>query len=49
MPSAGQTDNLGYDELLLNLTEVEVLSRKENGYKKNVRGEISFIETAGDL
>lgn len=29
-------DNLGYDEFLLNLTEVEVLARKENGYKRRL-------------
>jgi DNA replication protein DnaC len=29
-------DKLGYDEFLLNLTEVEVLTRKENGYKKRL-------------
>jgi DNA replication protein DnaC len=29
-------DKLGYDEFLLNLTEVEVLTRKENGYKRRL-------------
>lgn len=29
-------DKLGYDEFLLNLTEVEVLNRKENGYKRRL-------------
>ena len=29
-------DKLGYDEFLLNLTETEVLTRKENGYKKRL-------------
>jgi len=30
-------DKLGYDEFLLNLTEVEVQVRKENGYKRRLR------------
>ena len=29
-------DKLSYEELLLNLTEIEVLSRKENGYKRRL-------------
>lgn len=29
-------EKLGYDEFLLNLTEVEVLTRKENGYKRRL-------------
>lgn len=29
-------DKLGYDEFLLNLTETEVLTRKENGYKRRL-------------
>lgn len=29
-------EHLGYDEFLLNLTEAEVLSRKENGYKRRL-------------
>ena len=29
-------DKLGYDEFLLNLTEIEVLTRKENGYKRRL-------------
>lgn len=29
-------DKLSYDEFLLNLTETEVLTRKENGYKKRL-------------
>ena len=29
-------DKLGYDEFLLNLTEAEVLTRKENGYKRRL-------------
>ena len=29
-------DKLAYEEFLLNLTEVEVLNRKENGYKRRV-------------
>jgi len=29
-------DKQGYDEFLLNLTEVEVLNRKENGYKRRL-------------
>ena len=29
-------DKLDYDEFLLNLTEVEVLTRKENGYKRRL-------------
>jgi len=30
-------DNLGYDEFLFNLTEVEVQVRKENGHKRRLR------------
>ena len=30
-------DKLGYDEFLLNLTEVEVQVRKENGRKRRLR------------
>lgn len=29
-------DKQGYDEFLLNLTEIEVLTRKENGYKRRL-------------
>jgi DNA replication protein DnaC len=29
-------DKLGYDEFLLHLTEIEVLTRKENGYKRRL-------------
>jgi DNA replication protein DnaC len=29
-------DKLSYDEFLLNLTETEVLTRKENGYKRRL-------------
>jgi DNA replication protein DnaC len=29
-------DNLGYDEFLLNLTDVEVLTRKENGFRRRL-------------
>ncbi|MDH4203849.1 MAG: IS21-like element helper ATPase IstB [Phycisphaerae bacterium] len=29
-------DKLGYDEFLLNLTETEVMTRKENGFKKRL-------------
>jgi DNA replication protein DnaC len=29
-------DKLGYDEFLLNLTEAEVLTRRENGYKRRL-------------
>ena len=29
-------EKLGYDEFLLNLTEVEVVTRKENGYKRRL-------------
>lgn len=29
-------DKLGYDEFLLNLTEIEVITRKENGYKRRL-------------
>jgi len=29
-------DKLGYDEFLLNLTEAEVITRKENGYKRRL-------------
>lgn len=29
-------DKVGYDEFLFNLTEIEVLTRKENGYKKRL-------------
>lgn len=29
-------DKVGYDEFLLNLTEIEVLTRKENGYKRRL-------------
>lgn len=29
-------EKLGYDEFLLNLTEIEVLTRKENGYKRRL-------------
>ena len=29
-------DKLSYEELLLNLTKIEVLSRKENGYKRRL-------------
>jgi DNA replication protein DnaC len=29
-------DKLGYDEFLLNLTETEVLTRKENGYRRRL-------------
>lgn len=29
-------DKLGYDEFLLNLTEAEVITRKENGYKRKL-------------
>ncbi len=51
-------DKLGYDEFLLNLTEVEVQVRKENGRKKRLREakfpllkplEIFKFEAASDL
>lgn len=29
-------DKMGYDEFLLNITEIEVLTRKENGYKRRL-------------
>lgn len=29
-------DKMGYDEFLLNITEIEVLTRKENGYKRRI-------------
>lgn len=31
-----EQDKQGYDEFLLNLTEIEVLTRKENGYKRRL-------------
>ncbi len=51
-------DNLGYDEFLLNLTEIEVQVRKENGRKRRLRDakfpllkplEIFELDSAPDL